>query len=97
MDFSCALISPAPLGSVECFKFCTNPRVLFLWRLIRSLYQPKAMIVAITMAPTTEPATIPPTGTELFAGAGEDGVIVWFALEVFQLVNLFPIGERTAL
>jgi len=55
------------------------------------------MIVAITMAPTTEPATIPPTGTELFAGAGEDGVIVWFALEVFQLVNLFPIGERTAL
>jgi hypothetical protein len=54
------------------------------------------MIVAITMAPTTEPATIPPTGTELFAGAGEDDwLIVWLA--VFQLVNLFPIGERTAL
>ena len=29
------------------------------------------MMAAITMAPTTAPATIPPIGTELFVGAGE--------------------------
>ena len=29
------------------------------------------MMAAITMTPTTAPATIPPIGTELFAGVGE--------------------------
>jgi hypothetical protein len=40
------------------------------------LYNPKTIIAPITIAPTTEPATIPPIGTELDEDVGTEDEVV---------------------